>query len=107
MIRTRHYCQFLSERQAKPTITFQGPGRQLDRAVATGGGEGGGSTYPPDFDRKRTKSFSFSVSSMFLRLIFFNFPTALQEVREGGTREPFFVRNDHQGPVFKGLCTTG
>ena len=68
---------------------------------------GGGSTYPPDFDRKRTKSFSFSVSSMFLRLIFFNFPTALQEVREGGTREPFFVRNDHQGPVFKGLCTTG
>ena len=41
VIRTRHYCQFLSERQAKPTITFQGPGRQLDRAVGTfwGGGQ--------------------------------------------------------------------
>ena len=64
--------------------------------------------HPPDFDREKSKSFSSRGPSMCLRpLNFLDLPTALQEVREGGTREPFFVRNDHQGPVFKGLCTTG
>ena len=63
--------------------------------------------HPPDFDRERSKTFSSRGLSMCLRpLNFLDLPTALK-VREGGTREPFFVRNDHQGPVFKGLCTTG
>ena len=63
VIRTRHYCQFLSERQAKPTITFQGPGRQLDRA----GGPvwGGGHVTPKILAVREDKPFS-NFSCIFL-----------------------------------------